>query len=531
MFENKWFSLASPPAFMCARPGSLPVIVAAIFLLGTGGQLVPLPPQEAAAQDPSTVPPSVEREEVQIQRGRDVVQVPSLWYQEGDKAPDSLGVLRVARSPEDPDAMTHPEARYQFPVHLQLATFVRNAQVAEIPMSASVIRGDVRGRIIIRSPDEDDYDIAEPYGVEPIKQVPGEKTIVDARAWYEAALQNPVTGERAPENRFHATRELRGKLRSTASGGEEVRFVLLARQAGAPATATPNTAPPIPPVRDRFIVSEVRIETDAQVDAQTETAPRPPLDWTTTVASLAGPSRADIPARGGYNANRIKGDVVSTLRWRVNQRGSYALSFTGSTQATFGDGGGKHNDVPYGVGIAARFGKERALYVRAEAAYEDDPFQAQTFSTGDQRLRLLFGMDYRSKVPPAPKTRWRLSAGPTYFLDRPSSWERGRADARELGVSLKGSLNHRVRIQSFTSTLGVSVDVKQSWGYVRDAGNSNTTLSGRVSFKPNFRLGRSRVRVGPVGYLQYVSNEYADIPGFSEYNLQFGLEATTRLFF
>jgi len=96
---------------------------------------VPLPPQEAAAQDPSTVPPSVEREEAQIQRGRDIVQAPSLWYQEGDKAPDSLGVLRVARSPEDPDAMTHPEARYQFPVHLQLATFVRNAQVAEMPKS------------------------------------------------------------------------------------------------------------------------------------------------------------------------------------------------------------------------------------------------------------------------------------------------------------------------------------------------------------------------------------------------------------
>lgn len=532
-FQNQRFATAFASAPGSERVFSFPFLVAAAILLVTGGPIAMLSCPEASAQDQPTAPPSVDREEVLVHRGRDVVQVPSLWYQEGESPPDSLGTIRVPRGPESPGAVTHREARRQFPVHLQMATFVRDAQVAEIPISASVIRGDVRGRIIIKPPREDGYDIAVPLGLDPIERVPGEKTVIDAREWYEASLHNKAGGQ-ASDDRFHTTRQLRGTLQSTAPGGETVQFALLARPAGTPAPKTPRATPPIPPVKDHFIVSEVQVETNARTEpVQTETAPRLPFDLTTTVASLAGPSRANIPGRfGAYSARRIKGDIASTLRWRVSRRKSYALSFHGSTQATLGTGGHRnHHAVPYGVGVAARFGTRQAIYIRGEAAYRDDPFQAQTLSTGDQRLRLLVGMDYRSESPPAPKTQWRLSAGPTYFLDRPSSWEQSRPDARELGASLKGRFRHRFTVEPVTATVGASVDVKKSWGYIGSAGNANTTVSGRLSIKPTFQLSRAQLQIGPVGYFQFIDNEYAAAPGFTEQNLQFGLEATTRLFF
>jgi hypothetical protein len=528
-FSHKWLSVVSSFAPGSERFCSFPVLAAATVLLSTGGPPALLSSSEAVAQDESLTPPGVEREKVLVRRGRDVVQVPSLWYQEGNNPPDSLGAIRVPRAPETPGAVAHPEAQRQFPVHLRSATFIRDAQIAEIPISPSVIRGDASARIIIKPPPEDRYDIAMPRGLDPIRQVPGEKTVIDARAWYKASQKG-----QAPESQFRSRRMLQGALRSTAPEGETVRFALLARPAGTSAPEVPRATPPVPPVNDHFIVSEVRIEGSAQTsDVQTEPATHPPLDLTTTVASLAGPSRADIPGRyGKYAGTRIRGDLATRLRLRVNRRESYALSLHGSTQATFGaKGHGSHHAVPYGARIAARLGGERAVYIRGEASYTDDPFQAQTLSTGDQRVRLLVGMDSRSGASPTSTTRWRLSAGPTYFLDRPSSWEQSRPDARELGVGLAGRLRHRISVGALTTMLVASVDLKQSWGYVGSAGSSNMTLHGRLSIKPTFRLGRAQVRVGPVGYFQRISNEYPTAPGFSEQNLQFGLEATTRVFF
>lgn len=511
---------------ICGRVKYAALTTAALLLIGMVGGMALLPLHEAAAQDKPVVPPSVDREDINIRRGRDIVQIPSLWYQEGDEAPDSVGVLRVARPPTDPDAVTYPDARYRFPVHLQLVTFVKNGQVAELPISEAVIHGEIPGRIIIRPPAEDHYDITEPFGVKPIKQVPGEETVVDAQAWYEASLRSPATGEYAPANRFHNTRELRGRLRSTAPGGEAVQFVIPASRVPQPEPVVLAPVTPVPPVRDRFIIPEARVTFFVQ-EIRT-----PPLDWTLTTALLAGPNRADLPGRANYEANRIKGDVISTLRWHINPNESYELSFFGSSQATFGRGDrGNHNDVPYGLSVAARFGATRAFELRAEAAYEDDPFQAQTFASGDERLRIYFGIDHQTSSKPTARTHWRLSAGPTYFRDRPSSWEDARSDARELGFSVMGLFEHRLHLGTLPVLLGTSAHMDQSWGYIRDAGHSNTTLDGRLSLKPSFRLGNTHLAVGPVGYVQYANNHYADIAGFSEFNLQFGLEATTRVFF
>jgi len=469
-----------------------------------------------AQEDPPVVPPSVERAAVEIERGRDIVQPLSLWYQEGTKPPDSLGVLRVpCCGAEEPDAITYPDVAQQFPVNLQVAVFVRDGQIAEVPISTNVLRGLTPGRIIIRSAADDYYDIAEPFGVEPIKQVPGDETIIDARTWYQASLRNPTSEAVAPSDEFHTTRELRGQLRSTAREGESVYFVIVAGRAEPPVV----TLTPIPPER---MVAPVL---EATIDLRLRQVARPQLDWTTTTAFLAGPNRADIPGRDNAWGTRIKGDVTSTLRWHANPVESYSFTVFGSSQPTFSDRG-NHHDVPYGLRIAARFGSVRAVELRAEALYEDDPFQAQTFSTGDQRLRLMMGYDYET-----PTSHRRISLGPTYFRDQASSWEGGRTDARELGLTLEGLWEEQLQIGRLTSTLSSLVALHQSWGYIRDAGNRNTMVEGRLALKPNFRIGSADMALGPVGYLQYVNNEYTSIPGFSEINAQAGFELTTHIEF
>lgn len=471
------------------------------------------------AQEQPVVAPSTERAQVTIQRGRDIVQPPSLWYQEGTKPPDSLGILRIpCCGTGDPDAITYPDAELNFPVNLQVATFVRDGQIAELPLSPDVLQGITPGRIIIRPPVEDFYDIAAPYGVDPLKQVPGDETIIDARAWYRASLRNPATNQEAPEDQFHTIRELRGQLRSTARGGESVYFVIVAGRAARPMV----TLTPI--LRERIVTPELRATIDLRIRLTEIETPR--LDWTTTTALLAGPNRADLPGRSGlYRATRVKGDVRSTLRWHANPTESYSFTVFGSSQPTFGDTG-NHHDVPYGLGIAARFGSIRALELRAEALYEDDPFQAQTFRTGDQRLRLMMGYDYETAG-----RHLRVSVGPTYFRDLSSSWEGGRSDARELGFMLEGAWDEQLQIGRFPSTLSSLTALHQSWGYIRDAGNRNTMIEGRLALKPNFRIGSAHMALGPVGYLQYVDNAYATIPGFSEFNAQAGVELSTRILF
>lgn len=476
-------------------------------------------PAHAQDQNRPVIEPRTREASIHILRGRDIVQPPSLWYQEGDEAPDSLGVLRVPCCPGDPDAITYRDAQLRFPVNLQAATFIRDGQIAELPISEEVLSGATRGRIYIRPPAEDYHDIADPAGVTPIRQVPGEETVIDVREWYEAALRNPHT-EDVLDERFHTIRELRGRLRSTVPGGESVNFIIVAtRRASRPVV----TLTPLP--REEIVIPETRVV--IELESRPGQRKSPGIEWTTTTALLVGPNRASIPAndRESYTANRIKGDVRSALRWHVGEAASYEITLFGSTQATLSDGG-SHHDVPYGLALAARFGAEQALDLRAEAQYEDDPFQAQSFRTGDQRLRLLAGYDYRT-----PDWEWRISAGPTYYRDQPSSWENERSDARELGVTAASYLDHRLHTGRLVSLLSASALINQSWGYVGDAGNRNTTVESRLAFKPILRAGSLHLALGPVAYFSYANNEYAEIEGFSERNTQLGVELTTRVGF
>lgn len=471
-----------------------------------------------AQEEPPVVPPSVERAAIEIERGRDIVQPLSLWYQEGTKPPDSLGVLRVpCCGTGELDAITYPDAVDQFPVNLQVAVFVRDGQIAEVPISTDVLRGLTPGRIIIRSAPDDHYDIAEPFGVEPIKQVPGNETIINAQAWYQASLQNPDSETIAPDDKFHTIRELRGQLRSTAREGEGVFFVIIAGRDEPPVV----TLTPVPPER---MVTPVL---EATIDLKLRQVARPRLDWTTTTALLAGPNRADLPGRQSstYKAFRVRGHVQNTFRWHANPAESYSFTVFGSSQPTFRQSD-SHHDVPYGLSISARFGAVRAIEIRAEASHEDDPFQAQGFQSGDERLRLMLGYDYETET-----TRRRVSIGPTYFRDQTSVWERNRTDARELGFTLEGLWNEQITIAGFTTSIRSLAALDQSWGYIRDAGTRNTTLEGRLAIKPNFWIGSTRMEFGPAAYAQYVSNDYDMMPGFSEFNAQAGLELTTHIKF
>jgi hypothetical protein len=465
--------------------------------------------------------PSVEEENVRIKRGRDIVQIPGVWYQEGSTPPDSLGVLRVPRALGDPDVITYPDLQEQFPVDLQLAVFIRDGQIAELPIGDDVISGAVPGRIIIRTPPDDFYDIAQPFGVKPIKQVPGEETIIDAKEWYEAALYNPVTNERAPQSIYHNTRELRGRLQSTARRGETIHFVIPASRLPTPRTVPP---PPIPPISERVVIPEAR----SYVTIREAGTGRARLDWITTAAALSGPNRADLPGTPDYEATRIKGDVSSTLRVHVDANELYEITFYGSTNATLGsDGNGDHNDVPYGLSIAARFGETQAFELRAEAGYEDDPFQAQSFGTGDERLRVLLGFDRKTQG-----TQFGVSLGPTYLRDRPSPPESVRDDARELGFTLRAGAEKKFRPQSRNPILlSATANLDQSWGYIRDAGNRNTTINGRMALKPSFFVRTTQISLGPVAYVEYRKSDYATIEGFSEFNAQFGIEVSTRVRF
>lgn len=497
------------------RPGLRPTgagVLAAVMLLLVG-TVLPL-----RAQDKPIVPPSTRAATIQIQRGSDVVQPPSLWYQEAGQAPDSLGVLRVPCCAEEPDAITYPDANLRFPVNLQFATFIRNGYIAELPISEDVLTGVTEGRIFIRPPAEDFFDIAEPFGVTPIRQVPGEETVIDARDWYEAALAAPDSGQASLDERFHSIRELRGRLRSTAPNGESVQFVIVTTRRHRPVVTLSPLA------REDIVIPEPRLF----AELRTRPSRNRGIEWVTSTALLFGPHRARLPRNNSdpYTAHRIKGDVTSTLRWQTGATESYEFTLFGSSQPTFGSGAGNHHDVPYGLALAARFGTEHAIELRTEARYEDDPFQRQSLRLGDQRLRLLMGYDYRTS-----DFHGRLGVGPTYYRDQPSSWEDERADARELGATLTGHLAHRVSLGRLASTLSASVAASQSWGYVDDAGNRNLALEGQFAFKPNIHFGSARLALGPVAYLSYEENEYSAIEGFSETNAQFGLELTTRVRF
>ena len=473
-------------------------------------------PDTASAQDRPTVAPRDTVHNIQIDRGQDVVQPPSLWYQEGDAEPDSLGIIRVPRT-SDPDAIEYADVNRGYPVFLQHATFVRDGQVSEVSISDRVLRGDVQGRIIIRPPAEDFYDIAQPFGVGTIRQEPGVETIIDARDWYRASLVNRRTGVEAPADAFHATRELRGMLRSTAPGGESVPFYIVASRptareiqqiqiVGAPSQIMRQ---PVPVTRFLTI----------------RETPPPQAEWITRVGIFAGPNSAGLPAlqQDRYNALRIRGDVVSTLRLNVGDTRSFDVSVYGATQPTFSPDG-NHHDVPFGVGLAARFGADLSFVLQAIATFEDSPFQTQGFDEGDQRLRLLVGLDNDRDG-----SRYQLRLGPTYFRDQPTVLDADeRGPARELGYSAYGRYLSQERIGGRPFVWDSDLRIDQSWGYAQDTGNSNFTAEARTALKRQFTLGAGTFSIGPAIFGQYVNNIYSETVGFDEFSILFGIEMTSR---
>gem|GEM_PF-3421098 len=496
-----------------ARHLTAPACLAVLFLL-TFGLLFS---STAFSQDRPTVAPTDSVHNIRIDRGQDVVQPPSLWYQEGTAEPDSLGIIRVPRS-GDPDEIRYQELNRGYPVYLQHATFVRDGQVSEVTISDRVLRGKkVQGRIIIRPPAEDFYDIAEPFGVSTIRQEPGVETIIDALEWYRASLVNRRTGQQAPADAFHATRELRGMLRSTAPGGESVPFYLVASRptarevqqiqiVGAPSQVIER---PVPVTR--FLTIR-------------ETAP-PRAEWITRVGVFAGPNSANLPAlqQDRYNALRVRGDVVSTLRLNVGTARSFDFTVYGATQPTLSPDG-NHHDVPFGLGLAARFGGDLRFVLQAIATFEDSPFQIQGFEEGDQRLRLLVGLDSDSQG-----SRYELRLGPTYFRDQSSVLPGdNRGPARELGYSAYGRYLSSQRIGGWPFVWESDLRVDQSWGYIQDTGNRNFTAEGRSALKRRFTMGDGTFSIGPAIFGQYVNNVYSESPGFSEVSILFGFEMTSR---
>lgn len=509
----------------------------------------------ALAQTP--VAPTIPRAEIEIERGADIVQPATVVYKRVRVGEDpaalpgeQLGVLRIPR-PSDLDAIQYTDRSAGFTVNLQQAMIVAEGQVVDVQVSARAARRSMDTNVqdellIIQPPADDAFDVTVPDGLEctrltpgseadrqsrgrlvdarPCKQVPGVETVIDVAAWFDVSMTNSRSGLRAVETPYHNARELRGWLRSLAPGGEQIRFVIVAT----------------PPAPERPTVVATRLDTTildptlATIDGafRVETVSVSGFEWITTAAALGGPNRSDLPGRAAprYRATRLKGDVSTTVRWNATPDQRYELSLFGSTQPTLSSQAvGDHHDVPYGLHLAARFGppERTGVELRIEGSYEDDPFQRNSLSRGDQRLRMLIGADHGSLLK--GQTHWRLSAGPTYFVDRGGNWEL-RGDARQLGYTVDGVLSRlvRARIPTLLSVGGV---VNQSWGYVQDTGNHNLTVAGRLSAKPRLRLGGTLVALGPVVYLSHTDSDYAEVSGFTENNAQFGVELMTWITF
>ena len=510
----------------------------------------------AVAQAP--VAPTITQSEIEILRGADIVQPATVYYKRvrpgqslEDVADETLGVLRIPR-PSDLDAIQYTDRSRGFAVNLQHAMIVADGQLVDVQISDRAARGPASTSavahelLIIRPPTDDAFDVAVPDGLEcarlepgsaddqqsrgrlfdnrPCKQVRGIETVVDVAAWYDVSLTNSRSGMRTAAGATHNARELRGWLRSLAPGGEQIRFVLVAT----------------PPAIERPTVMTVRRDTTvlgptlATIDGEfrINRVSTSGFEWITTAAALGGPNRSDLPGRTGprYEATRLKGDLTTTVRWNATPDQRYELSLFGSTQPTFSSQDvGDHHDVPYGASVAARFGAPNKVGVelRLEGSYEDDAFQRNTLASGDQRVRFLLGLDRGSLI--TGRTHWRLSAGPTYFVDRNGIWET-RDNARQLGYTVDGIFT-RVVSTRLPTLLSVGGVVNQSWGYVQDTGNSNLSLTGRLSAKPRLNIGGTMVALGPVVYLGHTDSDYATVPGVTENNAQFGVELMTWVTF
>ena len=536
-------------------PLRLRILQNALFIFFLAALFAPV----AHAQAP--VKPGVERAGIEIRRGLDVVQPPVVYYKRvlrNAARPvrvDSLGVLKVPR-PRDLDAIEYRDRSLGFAINLQHAMVVSDGQIVDVDVSNQAIRRTGNGTnrveeevIILRPPPEDAFDVAIPDGLEcvvlepesqddlesrgslyapdgerpaPCKQVQGVETVVDVAAWYEASMTNVLTGVRARSQRFHNARELRGWLKSRAPGGEQVRFVLVAT----------------PPGKDRIVYRErpgldnLPLN-DFTVDVTFTEVSESGFEWITTLGALAGPNRSGLPGDPGanYSARRFKGDAVTAVRWNMSPDHRYEVKVFASTHATISDEApGNHHDVPYGLSLAARFGERgrTGVEVRVEGSYEDDPFQQNTLRRGDQRIRVLAGLDHGHLLN--SRTQWHVAVGPTYFVDRVNIWE-DRRDGRQLGYSVDASFNRNTKLFRVPSIFTLGGQAYHTFGYVQDTGNSNLTLRTRLAVKPRFVIGGTMLAVGPVAHLDYTDSNYADIPGFSETNVQLGLEVTSWIVF
>ena len=536
------------------RPRRLLLLLLAVF----GIVLITAP---VRAQTP--VPPTVERTVVKIDRGSDIVQPPTVVHKQvrdGEDparvSGDTVGVMKVPRDGEL-DAIRFLDTRTGTPVNLQHAMIVRGGRIADVEISRESMgwpvppgaRSVTRELLVLRPPQKDAFDVAIPreldcvrlapeseearvfegrlYENAPCKQVPGVETVIDLRAWVDAATQSDHTGPRPSDRPFSNAIQLRGKLKSTAPGGERVRFSVVATPP--PRVVIAARAP----TRLDTVIQDPVIETSPE-PVRIQTVAVPDVEWMSRVAALGGPTRSRLPAAATpreYRARRYKGDVRTTLRWSASPEHHYELTAFGSTQVSRSDQQmGNHHAVPYGGSIAARFGKagSTGILLQAEGAYTDDPFQMTTLSEGDQRLRLLAGVDVSSTLH--QPLDWHLAVGPTYFVDRPSAFET-RDDARELGYSIDAELHRSIRFLQIPAAFTVRSQVVQTWGYVQDSDNTNLALTGRVSAKPYLRLGRSTAAIGPVVYANYTRSEYANAPAVDQQNLQVGIEITSHIRF
>jgi len=499
------------------------------------GLLAMLVQSAGPVQAQAPVPPSIQEARVHIMRGQDVVQAPSLWYQEGDAEPDSLGIIRIPRGPSDRNAILFRDANRGFDVNLQHATLTRNGDITEVYVSEAVLRGEKEARFIIRPPDDDFFDVAYPEGVEAMETTPGEQTVIDVYEWYTSAGSRALAlapvqstsmqpaamrSERRRINDLPLTRELRGVLESTAPGGERVHFYLTVRQDMPLERPEPRELALFQPISvDRpgpTITRREIVYRDRPSDAK--------LEWITRVGFMAGPSRATLP-RGQnqeYNATRGRGDIATAMRWHTSddlwfQTGVFAIS-----QPTVGTDQ-SHHDVPYGVQFATRVGKKNAFMFIGDAALEDAPFQQQNFSKSDQRLRMLMGLDVQGL-----RSSYRIMAGPTYFRDQPSIFEE-RSDARQAGVSVLARWARPFELGSAPLVVDAWGRADQSWGFITDAGSANTHATTRLALRYRFDLGISTMELGPVVMGQYHDSRFEFVDGISEWSVLGGIELKTNI--
>ncbi|MGM0704474.1 MAG: hypothetical protein ACQETP_01010 [Bacteroidota bacterium] len=514
MMRTTWFSTS----FRIPWISGIAMLAVGMLLGSTAGS------PAAYAQTPTPVAPSIQEARIHVLRGQDVVQAPSLWYQEGDSAPDSLGVIRIPRASQDRHAITFRDSDSGFDINLQHATLMHNGDIAEVRVPEAVLRGERPARFIIRPPDDDFYDVTYPGGTEALETTPGEQTVIDVHEWYTGAESRsltlaPIRADRRV-NDLPLTRELHGVMESTASGGERVRFYLTVRQDMPLERAAPRELTLFQPISVErpgpAITRQQIVYRDRPSDAK--------LEWITRIGFMAGPNRATLPRNQNqeYNATRGRGEITTAMRWHTSESLWFQTGVFAVSQPTV-NADESHHDVPYGLQFATRVGERRAFMFIGDAALEDMPFQEQNFSKSDQRLRMLMGIDVQN-----PHSSYRVMLGPTYFRDQPSIFET-RSDARQAGVSVLAQWTRPFELGGAPLVADAWTRTDQSWGFITDAGSSNIHTTTRLALRYRFNLGISTLELGPVLMGQYHKSQFDHVDGLSEWSALGGIELKTNV--